>query len=176
MTIAYVGELSIGGAVPGAATAAVAGAAGINAALPDILARLQALAAFAPAPVSFSAQLALAQQMVTSIQLSIALGIPEPSILAQIAAVTALIADLLAAVASINAQLVIVTDFQALLVAAGVHVYSYAGQVGDLGAELSAELAGGVPGGGGPTDASNALILLTTVPGTWTAMTQVFAT
>jgi hypothetical protein len=171
--IDYVGELSIGQAVPGAAAAAVAGAAGINAALPDILARLEALAAFAPQPVSFTAQLALAQQMVTSIQLSIALGIPVPSIGAQIAAVTALIAELLAAVAAVNAQLVIVTDFQALLIAAGVHVYAYAGQVGALGGEFATELAGGVPGGS-PTDASNALVLITSVPATWAAMSSVF--
>lgn len=173
MTVTYVGDISIGQAVPGAAAAAVAGAAGINAALPDILARLAALQNFAPQPVSFAAQLALAQQMVSSIQLSISLGIPVPSIAAQIAAVLALVAELLAAVLSINAQLAIVTDFQVLLGAAGVHVYAYAGQVGSFGGEFSAELAGGVPGGG-PTDASNALVLVTTVPATWAAMAQVF--
>jgi hypothetical protein len=171
--ITYVGELTIGAAVPGAASAAIAGFAGINAALPDILARLAALQAFAPLSVDFTAQLALAQAMVTSVQTGIALGIPVPSIAAQIAAVAALIAELLASVAGIAAQLEIVTDFQALLGAAGVHVYAYAGQTGSLGSELSTELTTGIPGGS-PTDAANALVLVTTVPATWTAMSQVF--
>lgn len=173
MTTTYVGELSIGGAVPGAAAAAVAGAAGINAALPDIVARLAALQAFAPLDVSFAAQLALAQQMVTSVQAAITAGIAAPSIASQIAQIAALIAELLAAVSAIAAQLTLITDFQATLGAAGVHVYAYAGQVDDLGSEMSAELSGGVPGGG-PTDSAHALILITTTPATWTAMAQVF--
>lgn len=173
MTTVYIGSLSIGEAVPGAAAAAVAGAAGINAALPDILGRLAALAAFAPLPVDFTAQLALAEQMVASVTLGISLGIPVPSIAAQIAAIAALVADLLAAVASINASLEIVVAFQALLGAAGIHAYAYTGVTAGLGADLTTELAGGVPGGG-PTDAANALVLITTTPATWTAMGEVF--
>lgn len=171
--ITYVGNLSIGGAVPGAASAAIAGVAGINAALPDILARIAALQAFAPQPVSFVAQLALAQSMVSSVQAGIALGIPVPSIAAQIAAIAALVAELLAAVSAINVQLGIVTDFQALLGAAGLHLYAYAGQTGSLGPELSAALATGIPGGS-PTDSAHALVMVTTVPATWTAMSHVF--
>lgn len=173
MTVQYVGNLSIGGAVPGAAAAAVAGAAGINAALPDILARIAALQAFAPLNVSFAAQLALAQQMVASVQAAITAGISAPSLAVQIAQVAALIAELLAAATAINAQLTIITDFQALLGTAGVHAYAYAGQVQNLGGEMSTELAAGVPGGA-PTDASNALVLITTVPATWAAMANVF--
>jgi hypothetical protein len=56
---------------------------------------------------------------------------------------------------------------------AGIHAYHYSGQVDDLGSEMATELAGGVPGGA-PTDASNALILVTTVGATWTAMGQIF--
>jgi hypothetical protein len=173
MTVTYVGSLSIGDLVPGAAAAAVAGAAGINAALPDIQARIAALASFSPAPVDFAAQLALAQQMVASITASISLGLPVPSIAAQIAIVAAQIAALEASVLAINANLTIVTDFQDLLTAAGIHVYAFDGQVQDLGNELDTELSGGVPGGS-PTDASNALVMVTTVSATWTAISQVF--
>ena len=172
MTIVYCGELTVGGAMPGAQAAGLSGAAGINAALPDILARLAALQAFAPLPVSFAAQLALANQLVQGIQLSISLGIPEPSILAQLAAVAALVADLLAAVSAINGHLSIVLDFQALMTAAGIHVYAFTGLSGNLGAEIAIELATGTPGGA-PTDTCNALVLVTTVPATWAALAQI---
>lgn len=173
MTITALGELSIGETIPGAAAVGVAGAAGINLALPDIQARLDALLAFSPAAVDFAAQLALAQQIVVSIQAAITAGLTPPSISAQIAAVGALIAELTAAVASIHAQLTIIVDFQALLSAAGIFAYAYDGQVDDLGDELDAEIGGGI-GGGSPTDHCNALVLVTSEGATWTAMGEIF--
>lgn len=174
MTVTYVGELSIGEAVPGAAAAGVAGVAGINAALPDIQARIDSLLAFSPAAVDFAAQLALANQIVTSITAAIAGGLTPPSIATQLAEIAALLAALQAAAVSINAQLTIITDFQALLTSAGVHAYAFAGDVEDLGNELDAELAAGLPGGGGPTEDVDALVLVTNVGATWTAMSQIF--
>ena len=171
MTATYLGSLTIGDALPGAAAVSLAGAAGISAALPDILARLAALQAFAPSPVSFTAQLALAQQMVTSIELSISLGVPAPSIAAQIAAIAALIASLLATVSSINVQLDLIADFQALLGAAGVHGVAYVGTVGGFASDVSSALSG-VPGLSSG-DACNAITLLTTVPATWVALAQI---
>jgi hypothetical protein len=170
--ITYCGELTIGGALPGAQAAAVAGVSGINAALPDILARIAALQAFAPQPVSFVAQLALAMQIVTGIQTSIALGISPPSIAAQLAAVAALVADLLAMVTDIHAQLAIVLELRGLLGAAGIHAYAFAGQSGNLGGELATALTTGTPGGSA-ADAANALVLVTTLPATWTALSQI---
>lgn len=172
MTISYVGELTIGAAIPGANAAVLAGIAGINSALPDILARIAALQAFAPQPVNFAVQLQLAQQMVASVQACLLLGIPAPTIAAQIAAVAALIAELLAAVSGVNAQLVILTDFQALLATAGLFVYAYAGTSGALGADVTTALVGGTPGGS-PADACNALVLVTTSSPVWTALSQV---
>jgi len=169
MSTTYLGSLSVGDVVPGAVSAAAAGSAGINAALPDIQGRLDALLAFAPINVDFAAQLALAQQTVASIQAGIALGLPVPSLAAQIAQVAALVAELLAAVTSISAQLSVIAALQAHFGVAGVHAYAFAGQTQDLGGELSAELAGGTPGGA-PTDAANALVLITTVPATWAAL------
>lgn len=175
MPLVYVGELSIGGAVPGAADAAIAGVAGINLALPDIQQRLAALLAWSPTPVSFTAQLALAQAMVSSVTASIALGLPVPSILAQIAIIGALIAELEAAIAAVAVQLGLITAFQVHLGAAGLHVYAYSGPANGLGGAVTVALAGGLPGGG-PTDATNALVLATTIPATWTAMQAVFQT
>jgi hypothetical protein len=174
MTISYVGNLSIGAALPGAATAATAGISGIGAALPDILARIAALQAFIPSPVNFGEMLTLAQQTVVSIQSGIALGLPAPDISAQIAAIEALIAALLAAVSAVNAQLNVVVDFQGLLAAAGLHVYAYAGAVNAAGSEISTALATGLPAGSGGAAASSGLLLITESGATWTAMSSVF--
>lgn len=176
MTVDYLGSLTLEAAIPGAAAAALAGEAGIGLALPDIQARLEALASFAPTPVDFSASIALAQSIIANIQAAAALGITPPSLDAQIAIVAGIVADLQAAVVSINAQLTIVVDFLNLLTAAGVHGYVYSGTVGNLGGELSVELAGGVPGGAGAGEACNALVLVTTSSGTWATMGQVFKT
>jgi hypothetical protein len=173
MTIVHVGELSIGGAVPGASAAVDAGVAGINGALPDITARLGALAAFSPLPVDFAEQLTLAQSIVVSVQSGIALGLPVPSIADQIAQVSALVAELLATVTAVNAQLSIVLAVKSLLTAAGVSAYAYTGLVNGLGGDVAAELAGGLPGGS-PTDPCNAVVLVTATPETWDAMSSFF--
>jgi len=173
MSIVYAGSLTLGAAIPGATAAAAAGASGIGLALPDIQARLAALLAFNPQPIDFAADLVLAQQMVTSLSAAIALGLTPPSMAAQIAAINALIAELLANVSAVNAQLEIILAFQGLLASAGVHTYAYAGPVNAFGSEFSAELSAGVPGGS-PTQASNAVVLLTTIGATWDAMAQVF--
>jgi hypothetical protein len=173
MTIQYVGGLDLATAVPGASAAIDAGIAGINGALPDMQARIDALLAFNPQPVDFAAQLLLAQQTVASIQLGISLGIPAPSIASQIAQIAALIADLLATATAVQAQLQIITDLQTLFATGGVHAYAYAGDANDLGPEFTAELAGGLPGGG-PTDDISALVLATGDSATWDAMGVVF--
>lgn len=175
MTTTYVGGMSIGAALPGAATVAASGEAGINAALPDIQARLAALAQFKPQPINLAAQLSLAKNTLAGVEAAIAFGITPPDISAQLAIVAAQIADLEAAIVSINADLQAVIDFIALLAEAGLHVYRYEGQVDDLGGELSTELSGGLPGGS-PTDQCDALVLVTSTSATWDAMTQIFKT
>lgn len=167
MTVTYLGSLTTGAAIPGAATLAAAGTAGINLALPDIQARLAGLLSFTPTPISLTANLAVATSVIASLQTSIALGVSPPDISAQLAIVAALVAELTAAVASVNAQLGIIAGFP--LSAAGVYAYTYAGQADQLGSGFSAELSGGFPGGT-PTDATNAVLLATTTPAAWTAL------
>lgn len=169
--ITYLGELSIGEAVPGAAGACVAGIAGINAVLPDIAARLAALQAFVPiTPISFGVQLSIAQQLVPNIQACIDLGLQTPDIGLLVAALQALIDALLSTIAGITAKLDIVVDLQGLLAAAGLHAFAYAGTVGAFGGELSGALS---PVGGAGA-ACNALVLATTSPACWSAMGGVF--
>lgn len=161
MTVTYLGSLTIGAALPG-----------VNAALltayADLQARVTALAAFAPAPIEFSAQVTLLGQMTANIQTMIALGISPPSISAQIAIVAAL-------VAALEAQLSVILGYTNALGVAGLFLYAYAGRADQLGPGFSATLAAGFPGGTG-ADATNALLLATTTPACWAAMQQLFKT
>jgi hypothetical protein len=159
MTVTYIGSLSIGASIPGSV-------ATLELALPDIQARLAALASFAPTAVSYSAQIAVAQSIVTGISASIAAGITPPSISAQFAAVALLIADLTAQISAIG-------EFSDLMAVTGIHAYAYAGAANLLGAGFTTELSGGLPGGA-PGDHVDALVLATSIGSTWTAMSNVF--
>ena len=172
MTVVYCGELTIGGALPGANAATIAAITGINGAVPDLLARIGSLQAFAPSDVNLGAQLQLANQLVSNVQTSISLGIAPPSIAAQIAGIAALVAAMLAQLSGVQAQLDLVLDFQGLLAAAGIHAYAFSGTTGALGGELATELASGTPGGS-PSDPANAVVLVTTSPAAWAALSQI---
>lgn len=174
MSLAYLGNVSLSVACPGVAAGFAAGIAGINLALPDIQARLDALAAFSPqVEISFAANIAVAQSIAASLQAAITAGLSPPSLSAQIAIVAALVAALELAVGQINAQLTVLIDLSALLSAAGVFLYSYSGRADGLGPALASELAGGFPGGSASDD-TNALVLATTTAATWTAMSGLF--
>jgi hypothetical protein len=159
--ITYLGSLSIGACMPQVT-------AGIAAAFADLQARVTALLAFNPAPIDFHAQLAIAVQMQANLSLAISLGLPVPSISAQIAIVASL-------VAALEAQLAIILNLQNALGAAGVFAYAYQGRADAFGGELAITLATGFPGGLG-ADNTNALVLATTTPATWTALQLVFKT
>lgn len=173
MTLTALGTLTIGGSIPGAAAGIAAGIAGINAALPDILARIAALQAFAPAPVSFTAQLSLAQGIVANIQQAITLGLPVPDISAQIALVAALVADIEAVASGVNANLTLLASLQSLLLGGAIVAYAYDGATSAMGTELATATSAGFGGGTGATHA-NALILATIDAATWTSMGGVF--
>lgn len=169
MTITSLGELSVGATVPGAASACAAGDLGINLALPDIEARLSALAdviAHPPLPIDFSAQLTQAVSIVASIQSCITLGITPPDMSAQIAAFTALMAELEASVLSINAQLTVIADLTAALAAVGVELYAFEGPADTFGGELTVAI-------GVDFAPVNGLALVVHDPATWTALSQI---
>lgn len=171
--ITYLGALTIGDVIPLAAQAGANGVLGINLAIPDIQARLAALASFAPTPSDFGVDVAIAQGIVASLEAAIAVGVSPPSISAQLAIVAGLVADLRAALDAINVHLSIVTDFLALLETGGVFAYRFNGAANALGGEFATELSAGFPGGGA-TDTTDALLFATTTPDTWTAMSAVF--
>lgn len=176
MSLTYCGSVSIGGAVPGAAEAAIAGQAGITAALPDLQLRIDGLnvaLATPPLPINFAQQIELANQIITSVNAAILNGMIPPDATAQLAAFNALLVELNANLGTVNAQATLLAQIQALMLHAGLHVYAYAGPASGMGADLTSELSDGLPGGGGGSDAVNALVLATTSGSTWAAM-QVF--
>lgn len=160
MTVTALGSLTVAAAVPGMYATVIAGASGINAVLPGLAAELAALSAIVPTPTSPTAQLAQVAQITASINAGITAGLPVPDVIGILAA---LIAELSAKVGSLNAQLAIVTGFNAALATGGIAAFAYDGAVGSLGAELGAAV------GGGPTHA-NALALVTTDPAAWAAL------
>jgi hypothetical protein len=177
MTATYVGSLSLDAEIPGASLAAAAGAGGINAAFPDLAARLAALtaqiAALATLPPlpSFPDMLAKAEALVAALTVAIATpGLPPPpSIASSIAALAATVADLTAMTAALNVQLNVITSFQSLLAASGVEVIAFDGDVSAFAAEVSTVLTSHIPSGH-----CNALVLATVNGATWTAMSTVF--
>jgi hypothetical protein len=177
MTATYVGSLSVGASIPAATASAVAGAGGINAAFPDVAARLSALqaqvialAGMPPLP-SFVDMLAKAQALVVSITLAIATpGLPPPPTIATaIAALSATIGDLVTMTAALNAQLTVITTFQAQLAAAGVEVVAFSGTRNNFGTEVQTELNAHLP-----NTTVNGVALVTADGATWTAMSNVF--
>lgn len=161
MTVTYIGSETIGDSIPGVNAALVVANA-------DLEAKIAALAAFSVSlePPSIAAQLSLVADIQADLQAMLTLGISPPSLSVQFSAVLALLAQL-------NIQLGILLSLMNLLQTAGVHAYAYSGAANALGGEFSATLAGGFPGGA-PTDATNALLLATTIPATWAALAQVF--
>lgn len=177
MTAVYVGEMTIGAAVPGAAASATDGAAGINAAFPDIddrvaalEAQVAALATLPPLP-SFADMVDKALALHASLVVAAATpGLPPPpSIASSIATLSALIADLLTMSADLNAKLTAIVAFQSLLAAADLHVMAFDGDRADFGSQLQTLANAHVASGH-----VNALALVTSVGGTWSAMSSVF--
>lgn len=141
---------------------AVSGA--LASAYADLQARVTAMLAFNPAPIDFSAQLQIAVQMQENLQAAIDIGLPAPSIAAQIAIMKAL-------VASLEAQLSIILNIQNAMLVEGVFAYAYSGPTDGLGPSIPAAL----PGGSG-SEQTYALIFATATPACWGAMQVVFKT
>lgn len=172
MTARYLGQLTVGGALPGGVALAAAGSAGISAALPSLNEQLAALVAYVPAPIDFAAQLATLKAMILAVETSIALGLPAPSVSVQVAEIGRLIASLRGQIASVSAQLEVITRFQAAFGAGGVHAVAFDGPAGAMAAELAGVLA--TTAGLGAGDDAHAVLLATTVPATWAALAALF--
>ena len=169
--------MTVGAAVPGMVQGTAAGADGINVAIPDIEARLNALtaqlaalASMPPLP-SFPDMLARAQSLVAAMQLALATpGLPPPpSIASSIAALMSLITSLQSAMATVNARLDIIVQLQTLQARAGVHVVAFESAAGSVGSELQSAINTPIPSG-----TARGVALITTSGTTWSVMQQVF--
>jgi len=69
--------------------------------------------------------------------------------------------------AKIAAVLALQAELDLALAGAGIAAYAYEGHVDHLGSEMGAELADGLPGGGGAAQAVNALVLVCATPSDW---------
>lgn len=174
--ITVVGELDLGVAVPGATAGVDGGVHAIEVTYPDLEAQVVALQDTLVAlpgmpPISFDAQLALAESIVASIVAAMATpGLPPPPDLAELKVTFgAQIAALTVELGALNANLSILLGLQTALAAEGVRVYAYAGAAQDLGPELWARLVTDYPS----NPPANAVVLLTTNPATWEAMSVI---
>jgi hypothetical protein len=168
MTLIALGDVSLSDAVPGCATACVEGTAGINGALPDITARIGALAAFTPtADVDFGAQKAVSIQTTAALVAAIEGGLPAPTMQVQADMADALKVQLEAQVNAVNGSLELIADVSAALGVEGeLAAYAYDGPVGTLAAELAVEL-------GADAAHCNALVLVVRDPAVWAALSQI---
>lgn len=159
MTMTYLGQETIGTHVPGPLVL-------MAAAMGDVQARLTALLSFAPSitPPSIAADLEVAASIVANLNASITIEPPSIELQVEIMANLTL---------ALQLQLKILVDFTALFATAGLYAYAYDGTAANFGTELGAEVGGGFPGGAGG-DHVNALILATSIPACWLAISQIF--
>lgn len=172
MSLTSLGSISLAVALPGAAQANAALLIACDVAAPNVGSQITAMASFSPSvSVDLSSQLALAESIIANIEAAIAAipPIPTVSLSAQVALALALKADLEAMLALINAKLSLQASLASLLATAGVTGYAWDGANNALGPALTTAL-------GGAGTHTNAVILLTTSGGTWTAMQAVLKT
>jgi len=154
-----------------------AGNTAVTVALPNLQARIDglnaALAAPPPPVIDFASQLALANQIVTSVTAVIASGLAPPDITAQLANLTTLLTTLSVSMGTVDAQVTILAQLGALMLHAGLHVYAYEGSADGFGPAVTGELTSGLPSGG-PGDQVFALGLVCNAGATATAMQAFF--
>lgn len=168
------GVRSLGGVLPVLATAEAAIVASVAPAMAELNAKLAGLLAVQAAllaPPLPSVTIAGAALALVSLQATLA--VPQPTS-PQLVAALAVIAQVRAQLGALEAQLSVAAELGALGNAGGIAAYAYAGTIDALGPAVTAELGGGIPGGAG-ADQGNALVLVTTTPGTWISMRAAFA-
>lgn len=166
MSLEYLGGLSVGGVAPSVQIA-------VDASLPNLLAQQAGIqlgqASLIANPPTMAGNLAIAQAILDSISAQIALGVQLPPLAVQLA-------SLAAALAALAGQIATLGSFADVLGVVGLHAYHYAGPVNGLGPALAAELAGGLPPGGAPLAPSDALVIATSEPAAWSALSVVLKT
>ncbi len=160
MTVTAIGEIQLGVAIPGVQAA-------LAVSLADLEAKIAALIQFKPIPVNLQLSINLCLDQLKGLQLALSLGLPVPSLDAQIAII-------LAQLAALRASLQILLDLKNTF-EVSAHLYRYDGAVNAFGTEMQAELSGGLPGGSG-SDTAFALTFIATAPASIAALQAIFKT
>ena len=171
MTMSYMGSLTLGQAIPMAATAALELDTSIGLVLPDVQARVTGLLALsiAPAP-SLQALIDSATAMLAALNALLVAPLPDAD------ATAAALLELQTTLGALTASLGFSASLGSLLGTAGVHYYVYAGAANELSGQLGSLLSGGLPGGAGGSEHIAGAILLANDGGAISALQTVLAT
>jgi len=152
------GEVTIAGVLPGAGAMYLKMVADLQAQL-DVALSLQARVAI-KLP-TLDAQIELVVALLAALRASVKLGLPG---------IDFQLSACVSAVAALEARIALLAGFP--LGTAGVFAYAYDGDAASYGGTVGSVVGAGLPGGR-PSDHINALILATSIPGTWAAMGKV---
>lgn len=145
MTVQLHGSQTLGQAVPLAATAAATATVALTQAMAPLQARVTGLlslqVSLALTPPSFADAIAKAQALIQA--LIAAAALPLPSVDVQAAGVAALLLELGAQLAALEASLSLVAEMP--LSTPGIYAYSMSGPIAPTANELSSLLSGGLP-------------------------------
>lgn len=160
MGLVYTGELSIGPLCP----LAVSGAAAAAAELATQITLLASLtASFGLSPPSLS----VTETASAALAVALTIGLPTTP---PFPAVSLLLAGNVTAIATLAAQVALLSPLMDLLGQAGVFVYAFDGRTSTLGPSVTNALATGFPGAAGARQSANAIMLATVAPSTWTSL------
>lgn len=164
MSLTYDGSMTVGALLPSVQTQIGA----------DVTATTNEIATANAALTSIGAQHPTLSASITNVtamlaQLNAAVGLGLPDITANITA------NFTSLIASLNATLSILTGLQSNMSAGGVFAYRWSGNGNAFGADLTTELATHYRDGSLSSNPGNAIVLLTTTPATWTAMQAFFS-
>lgn len=170
MTVADLGSVSVGAAIPAGPALSTAVDASVAIAAPDVSAQIAAVGSFTPSVnLSLQDQVAAAQAIIANLQAAIALALTPPTLSAQVAVATQIAADLNLKLGSLQAQLNLAVGYDALFAEAGVRVLTFTGPQNNFGSELATAL-------GSDANNANAVVLLTQSSAAWTALQGVLKT
>lgn len=168
MTVSDLGTMTLGEAIPAGLALVAAVELTVGIAAPDITAQLALAASFeAEVNLDMNAQIDIALAIIAQLEAALLLGLTAPSLSLQASIAVDISADLTVKLGLLNAQLSLALGFG--FAAAGVRVLTFDGAQDDFGSELAAEL-------GADTSQAYAVVLLTQVSATWTAMEGVLLT
>lgn len=160
MGLVYSGELSIGALCPLAVSGATAAAAELATRV-TLLASLTASLGLSPPSLSTTATASAA--LAAALIFGFPTFPPFPSVSLQLA-------GNVTAIATLEAQIAILSPLMSLFDEAGVFVYAFDGRTTTLGPSVAGALATGFPGAAGARQSANAILLATVAPSTWASL------